>query len=563
LEDKIRVLIARASALGESDPRRAIKVCDQAVRLCGQTQPQNGLANLWAESHYTRASILTHLTDFNNALEESVTALTGFEQAGNSHGRARTLVLLAQINYSLNDLSHALHLFYEARDLSRFMKLEEMVAVINTGIGNILIETGSPADSFALFESARKIFVEVGDQAGIAATYDSACQAYTALEDAPSAVEAGMRALQIYETLGYRLGEAAVLLRIGEVHFRLGDREQAERFYQSSLEISNQLSSARLELPASFRLAQIKAAKGNLREALEQLIQTLNQAEEKKLLGLQCKIHQALADTYKKMGDFRTALLHFERHHSLQGNLNQDESEARMQALQISHGLESARKEAEIYQLRNVKLREEIEERKRVETELKVRAMTDDLTGCYNRRYWYELAQKELERISRYPHPLSVIIFDLDHFKNVNDQYGHLVGDEVLTAVVNCARKCLRSIDVLARYGGEEFVVLLPETDTEKAEYLAERLRKAMRSQAFEVAGKRFSITASFGVAGVEQKSPKKIDELLEKADQALLAAKRSGRNRVLVWQIGQEETQNLPIAFPDVSPLADSNPLM
>jgi len=563
LEEQVRVYTARAYALGESDPRRALELCNQAARLCDQIQTQTTTLSLCAEVHYTHASLLTHLTDFNQALDEGFQALSGFEQAGNSHGRARTLVLLAQIHYCLNDLSHALQLYYEARDLSRILKMEDTVAVINTGIGSILIETGSPAESLDLFESARRIFVELGDQAGIAATYDSVCQAYTELEDAPAAVEAGMRALQIYETLGYRLGEASAILRIGEVHFRLGDQQQAERFYQSCIEITGDLSCAHLELPARLRLAQIVAAKGDYSRALNRMIETLNLAEEKCLLGLQCQIHQALAETYKNLGDFRTALLHFERHHALQENMHQDESEARLQAMQVSHGLESARKEAEIYQLRNVKLREEIEERKRIESELKVRAITDDLTGSYNRRYWYELAQKELERISRYPHPLSLIIFDLDHFKQVNDQYGHLVGDEVLTAVVQCAKGCLRSVDILARYGGEEFVVLLPETDTDKAAFLAERLRKAMRSQAFEVAGKRFSITASFGVAGVEDTPPAKIDDLLEKADQALLTAKRAGRNRVLVWQNGGEELLKKPYSYPDLPTMGNNNPVL
>jgi len=560
LEEQIRALNAHASALGECDPRRALEFCEQAARLCPQVQHPDAHLRAWADTHYTRACLLTHLTNFNLALDEALKALNDFEQAGDSHGRARSMALLAQIDYCLNDLSSALQLFQEARDLSRTLQMEELQAVINNGIGNILVETGSAAESFSQFESARRIFVELGNQAGIASTYDSACQAYTALQDAAAAVEAGMRALQIYETLGCRRGEAAALLRIGEVHFSLGDHQQAERFYQACVEITREVDARHIELPARLRLAQITAARGNPQDALASLVEVLNQAEEKKLLGLQCQIHQALAETYKQVGDFRTALLHFERHHSLEENLFQDESEARLQAMQSSHGLESARKEAEIYQLRNVKLREEIEERKRIELELKKRAITDDLTGCFNRRYWYELAQKELERMARYPHALSIIIFDLDHFKEVNDQYGHLVGDEVLTAVVKCAQGCLRSVDVLARYGGEEFVVLLPETHTDKAAYLAERLRKALRSQAFEVAARRFSITASFGVAGVVDQPPSKIDDLLEKADQALMTAKRAGRNRVLVWQDTASNAQ--PKAQPQANRLPGGDSL-
>ncbi|MCJ7622289.1 MAG: sensor domain-containing diguanylate cyclase, partial [Anaerolineaceae bacterium] len=166
-------------------------------------------------------------------------------------------------------------------------------------------------------------------------------------------------------------------------------------------------------------------------------------------------------------------------------------------------------------------------------------AITDSLTGWYNRRYFFELAEIEFERSLRYQHPLSIIIFDLDHFKNVNDEYGHLVGDQVLQTVTRRIQNVLRRPDIWGRYGGEEFIILLPVTDIDPAAQVAERIRAVIADEPIETEKGALSVTISVGAASIYGQITLMVDSLLDMADQALFAAKSGGRNRVVIWREG------------------------
>jgi diguanylate cyclase (GGDEF)-like protein len=178
----------------------------------------------------------------------------------------------------------------------------------------------------------------------------------------------------------------------------------------------------------------------------------------------------------------------------------------------------------------------DVTERKETEEKLRQQATADPLTGIFNRRHFFELAEKELARSRRYSRPLSVLIFDIDHFKKVNDTYGHAVGDQALCTLVAECQAGLRENDVFARYGGEEFIILLPESDLEQAGQMAERIRMRLAGTApLEVGAASVPLTASFGVSSLDDESLS-LDELILRADSALYDAKEAGRNRVSVW---------------------------
>ncbi len=162
--------------------------------------------------------------------------------------------------------------------------------------------------------------------------------------------------------------------------------------------------------------------------------------------------------------------------------------------------------------------------------ELEVLAITDRLTGLHNRLKLDESFISELNRSIRYGHPLSVVILDLDHFKSVNDTYGHQIGDEVLMAVAKILKGSSRAVDVPGRWGGEEFLVICPETDLLGAKALAEKIRQSIEAYSFPQVGRK---TASFGVAQFTEGDS--IDTLTHRADEALYQAKITGRNRVEV----------------------------
>jgi len=161
-------------------------------------------------------------------------------------------------------------------------------------------------------------------------------------------------------------------------------------------------------------------------------------------------------------------------------------------------------------------------------------ATLDALTGVANRRHFLDLARHEVERAQRYHHPLSLLMIDVDHFKQLNDTYGHLVGDQVLRAIAARLRNSLRENDVVGRFGGEEFMVLLPETGREQALQVAERLREAIGGQAVVTDERAVCVSVSIGVVSCGCSAlPLTIEQLLKDADDALYVAKRRGRNQI------------------------------
>ncbi len=160
--------------------------------------------------------------------------------------------------------------------------------------------------------------------------------------------------------------------------------------------------------------------------------------------------------------------------------------------------------------------------------EILCHALRDPLTNTFNRRKFSRELKKEIGRVLRYERPLSLIMLDIDFFKQINDKYGHQAGDYVLQEITRLVNKYVRKTDVLARYGGEEFVVLMPETDINGAKYLAEKLRHIIEIHNFENIEQ---ITCSFGVA--EYSSSEDEYDFIRRVDMALYAAKNGGRNKV------------------------------
>ena len=170
-------------------------------------------------------------------------------------------------------------------------------------------------------------------------------------------------------------------------------------------------------------------------------------------------------------------------------------------------------------------------------------SVTDQLTGAYNRRKFITVLENEMDRMVRYDRSFSLIMFDIDHFKNVNDTYGHDIGDFVLREISKNAMERLRNADTFARWGGEEFMILAPETTLEDALKLAEILRSSIEEYNFSPVSK---VTSSFGVVCSTETELKTIDDLTKAVDEALYHAKRSGRNKVVNYSDIDEDQNEL-----------------
>ena len=161
-------------------------------------------------------------------------------------------------------------------------------------------------------------------------------------------------------------------------------------------------------------------------------------------------------------------------------------------------------------------------------------SMTDRLTGLLNRGAWENLVDAEYERFRRYGQATSLVMFDIDHFKPVNDTYGHLAGDEVIRHTAEVTRNNIRQSDSAGRYGGEEFGIILPETDAESARVICERIREAIENSTVSTTAGDIRYTVSMGIAQLTE-TPENYMQWMQKADEALYKAKESGRNKVVV----------------------------
>jgi diguanylate cyclase (GGDEF)-like protein len=170
-------------------------------------------------------------------------------------------------------------------------------------------------------------------------------------------------------------------------------------------------------------------------------------------------------------------------------------------------------------------------------------AITDALTALYNSRHFYSQIELEVGRSNRYQHPLSLLLLDIDHFKDFNDTFGHLEGNKVLQRIGGVIRSCLRKMDSAYRYGGEEFTVILPETSIEEAEVVAHRIRNAIAEEVFTpVPGKEVSVTVSIGVTQYRLKE--EINSFVQRSDNAMYTSKNGGRNMVSCLPIEENPTE-------------------
>ena len=166
-------------------------------------------------------------------------------------------------------------------------------------------------------------------------------------------------------------------------------------------------------------------------------------------------------------------------------------------------------------------------------------AITDPLTELYNRRYFFDLARNEFYRARRYGNPMALMMIDIDGLKLVNDTYGHQAGDKLIEFIGNRTRQVLRQADIPARYAGDEFIILLPETELDRAVRVGLRLKRGLNNGLEYADNQKIMVSVSIGVSALDQDCFS-LEMMINRTDQALYAAKRSGRNRLFVWQKGE-----------------------
>lgn len=245
----------------------------------------------------------------------------------------------------------------------------------------------------------------------------------------------------------------------------------------------------------------------------------------------QLEMLKALVTAFEYLGDYKSALRSQQEHSQLEQQYRETNSQRHVQSLMLHFEMAQQIRQTEAALGRNRDLELAIQEKERLAAELERLSLQDPLTGLYNRRYLDQHFAQLLEVSATQGRTVGVALLDIDHFKNVNDQFSHLLGDQVLRQTALLLLEHLRQTDISARFGGEEFLIIFPDTTTEHAALLCERLRSKIEAFAWQRLHQHLSVTVSLGLAFAQAHEP--CEALLARADQMLYLAKQNGRNQV------------------------------
>jgi diguanylate cyclase (GGDEF)-like protein len=342
------------------------------------------------------------------------------------------------------------------------------------------------------------------------------------------------------ERYGMRFVQALCLGGEGGVYCERGDWENGRASYAASNAVLAELGNRYQICRHHYLLGQYFLRADLLDDATSLLSEAADEGRAGGFGTTLAMALESLSTVCERQGDPARALVYLREHLATQKRVVETAMEDRVRAAERRAQAESARREAEFERRRsdelhqvNDELRAALARQRELQAELLRVSQTDPLTRLSNRRHMRELLDREVHRLTRRFRPMSLLLIDVDHFKKVNDLYGHDVGDEVLVELATRLRSAVRAIDPVGRWGGEEFCVAVFETDVGAAIIPAEHVRARIAQAPFRTRVGDLSLTVSVGVAALAQHSLD-VDEALRRADQALYKAKARGRNCVV-----------------------------
>ncbi|MFN8495072.1 MAG: tetratricopeptide repeat-containing diguanylate cyclase [Caldilineaceae bacterium] len=528
-EQKVDTLNELAALFDPRDPQQSLAFAQRAVALAAATNYTPGLAK--GESSLGKSNI--RLGRLDQAMLHYTNALAEYEKLGHAERIAAMLVSIGFLHYSLGDYASAQQAYLRSMEFSPGVSPRmESQALNNIAIN--YIELGDFTNALDYLLRSLALARASKEAISTSAVLDSLADLHLRMRDLPKALEYAQESLTLARTenLDFDINLGISLITLGKIYLAMQDYPQAVLCFQEAATVSGEVTANHRIATALHMLGVTFRCQGEFHKATCVLEYVLNLTQELGTRPLQADCLGELAQCYKALSNYQQALAYYEQFHETKESIFNERTATRFKTLQIVHEVEKARKEAELYQLRNVELQHEIEQREHAQAALEDLATKDPLTGLFNRRHFFTLATKQFTQALSYRRPLSVLLLDVDHFKLVNDTYGHRTGDQALQSVAEQLRRGLRVTDIISRYAGDEFIILLPETDGEQAIQVAERLRFRIEAQELVASISPARITISFGVATLDAET-QNLDELLEYADQALYIAKQLGRNNV------------------------------
>lgn len=438
--------------------------------------------------------IYFQLCDFAQALDWQVRGLEVRERAGDGFGIAESLSNIGIVYLEMEDYGRALH--YHERSLTEARRTGkprlEMLSLCNLG----------------------------GDFCGLGRFEE--------------ALEASCRAVALGEALNIGETVAAARLNLGYAYAGLGRQGEALDCFAVSLRAARAVEDKENAAKVLFARGTLETKMGELTQARASLVEAAALAESIGARRTAAQTARALSEVCKRQGDYAAALGHHEMFRRVEREIFTEQSDKRAQAVAIGMEVAHHRREAEALAEANAALQESNTQLEEANARLQSLATTDPLTGLLNHRALVAALDAVTDRARRDGQRCALLFLDIDHFKRVNDTWGHPTGDAVLREFALRVRACLGGEDTLGRWGGEEFLVLLPGQDAAGARDRGERVRAAVAAHPLAV-GAGLAVTCSVGAAACGPSEAVR-DILVARADQALYAAKHRGRNQVCLF---------------------------
>ncbi len=539
--ERVDLLNELSWELSRIDVERACELSQEAQALAQSSGYQKGLAY-----GLRNRGICDWLrADYPAALANFLEALRLFQSIADKDGEGTILNNIGSVYYRLSDYASALDYYFRSLKNKQEGGDKQNESKTLNNIGGVYEHLGDFTNALDYFNRSLTIKEEIGDKKGQAYTLSNIGLVHEKLDDYPKAFSYQLLSVKILEAAEDKFGHAAALQGVGSVCEKLEEYENALYYYYQSLEIREKINDREGVGATLINLGTCHLKRGESDESLEHLHKALVIAEEINSKALSYQVHQALSEAYDQKEDYARALQHHREFHRCKEEVFNTEADKKITGLVTRFEVEKAESEAEIYRLKNVELAQAnhnlqrsdeqkshlVEQLRRQTEELDRQTKEDALTGLYNRRYLDAQLAQETERARRFRRDLTVVMADLDNFKQINDQFSHQAGDDVLRTVARLLKSNCRAIDMVARYGGEEFALILIETSVERGAVLCEKLRASVEDYEWQKIAPDLKVTISMGLAGdIDLGQPEK---LLAAADAKLYEAKQSGRNQI------------------------------
>lgn len=535
VRDKIDILNRLAWKLRIGHPERARGLSKEAARLA------NSGANFvydrgLAASLVTIAFLDSEDGDLESAISLCLKALALLKDDPTSDYLITAWYTLGWSYYYSGDFPAALEYGLKALNRSEEMGIKEYEA---WALDLTASTFKDPTQAIKMYQKALRIFDELNDREGQTRVLNNLACTLVELKDHSTALEYGRKSLQLAKSAKLKRDEINITGSIGEILLAMDEYDQAKSYLQQA-----KLSAEGYGRDISYiyilvDLGEVFLAQNDFEKAEQHLFLALETATKWNLKNEKMRCHQLLSELYEKQGVPDKALGNYKLFHSLKESIAGERSARQIAILKMNHQVETTQRDMEIQLLQNAKLQLEINEQRRIQAILENLATRDSLTNLYNRRHFLTLAEYEWKRALRYGSPFSVLMLDLDDFKQINDHFGHATGDQALILVAGLIQGALRKVEIAGRYGGDEFAVILPETPSEKGLIVGKRIHDKVKGQSIKTNQGLISLAVSIGVAGLTNETSdqvKSLEELLHRADMALYQAKGSGKNQVSLY---------------------------